>query len=158
MLKLLLPLLLLLLTALTPVQTDCTRPVIRLLHASQPVLATGSPLLPEVRLEVAPAAGCPEQRYRFRNIELTLLRNGRPVLPTRVVQTAQLDLRSFRQFYATGDQLVLFIAYHNLALVSAEGELTPLRTLREARAASGLLDLRTEDSRGISFRWVLHRP
>ncbi|MBO0356374.1 hypothetical protein J0X19_00315 [Hymenobacter sp. BT186] len=150
---------LLLSTTATTAQTDCAKPVIRLLHNGQEISsAVGSALVPSVTLQVAPEAGCPEQRYRFRNAEVTLIRKGRPALPSLKVSQPQLDLRYFLNHYIPGDYLFVFIAYQNVALVSGDCSLTPLRSLKDAKSNPGQLDLRTDDAKGISFRWPLQKP
>ncbi|GGG40710.1 hypothetical protein GCM10011378_16180 [Hymenobacter glacieicola] len=59
--------------------------------------------------------------------------------------------------YQSGDQLLIFIAYQNLALVAADGALTPLLA-KPVSPGPGQLDLQTDESKGISFRWVLRKP
>lgn len=151
---------LLLLTTSASAQTDCAKPVIRLLHNGQEISsAVGSALLPSVTLQVVPDAECPEgQRYRFRKAETTLVRKGRPALPTMILSQPQLDLRPIQKHYQAGDYLLVFIAYQNLALVASDGSLTPLLSLKDARSKPGQIDLRPDDAKGISFRWPLQKP
>jgi hypothetical protein len=47
-------------TTAASAQTDCAKPVVKLLHNKQEIPATGSALRPAVTLRVTPAAGCPE--------------------------------------------------------------------------------------------------
>ncbi|MDU0371625.1 hypothetical protein ACFPAF_14565 [Hymenobacter endophyticus] len=139
-------------------QTTCARPIIQLLHNEQPIAAAGSALVPVVTLRVEPEAGCPAQEYRFRHAQVTLVRRGRPVLPSKRVQDSELNLQALLRTYQTGDHLLIFIAYQDVALVSSSGTLVPLATAKDAKPKTGQLDLRTDDSKGISFRWLLQRP
>jgi hypothetical protein len=62
-------------------QTACP-PIVRVLHDTQEVPATGSALLPRVTLQVTPDAKCPDAaHYQFRGAELTLVRRGCPLMP-----------------------------------------------------------------------------
>lgn len=137
--QLFLPLLFLTTATAATAQGNCAKPVLKLLRNNLEIAATPSPLVAAVTLQVAPEPGCPPQSYRFRHAEITLVRKGRPALPTMVVETPQLDLRTFVQYYQTGDQLLVNISYQNLALVAPGGTLTPLlpakRRQAQARAA-----------------------
>ncbi|MCB2407924.1 hypothetical protein [Hymenobacter lucidus] len=133
-------------------QTDCARPVVKLLSKNAEIPAAGSAFVPLVTLRVAAAAGCPEQPYRFRNAELTLIRRGRPALPTLVVSQPNVDLRALASSIQPGDQIYVFIAYQNLAVVGADGTPQPYAP---PKPSSGAVDIRTPDSKGISFRWQL---
>lgn len=147
---------LLLLATNASAQTDCEKPVIKLLRDGQEIsVAAASALAPVVTLRVESAAGCPAQSYRFRHAEITLVRNGRPVLPTLIVEKPQVSLRDFADFYQAGDHLSVLIAYQNLALVAPGGTLTPLLAVRAAQLRANRLDLRPDDSKGISFKWKL---
>ncbi|TGE29226.1 hypothetical protein [Hymenobacter metallicola] len=139
-------------------QSDCAKPVVQLLRNGQPLAATASALPAAATLRVAPDAGCPAQEYRFRHAEVTLMRHGRPVLPILLVEKPQADLRPFLSYYQTGDQLNIFIAYQNVATVAADGTLTPLLPAKAARRQPSQLDLRTTDSKGISFSLPLAKP
>ncbi|UOQ70110.1 hypothetical protein [Hymenobacter cellulosilyticus] len=139
-------------------QTDCARPEIQLLRNSQALPATAAALVTTATLRVAPAAGCPEQSYRFRHAEITLVRHGRPVLPIQLAEKPQLDLRPFQSHYQTGDQLRVFIAYQNIATVAPDGTLTPLLSAKDAKSRPGKLDLQTADSKGITYTLPLAKP
>lgn len=150
--KLLLLLVCLAAAATATAQTDCARPVVKLRGGNAEIPATGSAFVPLITLRVAAAPGCPEQTYRFRNAELTLTRNGRPALPTLVVSQPKADLRALAGSIRPGDQLYVFIAYQNLAVVAPDGTLQPYAP---PKPGSGAVDIRTPDSKGISFRWQL---
>ncbi|UOQ50878.1 hypothetical protein [Hymenobacter cellulosivorans] len=150
--------LLLLAPAAVFAQTDCAKPVVQLLRSGQPLPATAIALPAAATLRVAPDAGCPAQAYRFRHAEVTLVRNGRPVLPILLVEKPQADLRPFLNYYQTGDQLRVFIAYQNVATVAADGTLTPLLPAKDAQRQPGQLDLRAGESKGISLYLPLTKP
>jgi hypothetical protein len=156
--NLFLPLLCLATATAATAQTDCAKPVVKLLRNKKEIPATASALFAAITLRVAPDAGCPEQRYRFRDAEVTLVRKGRMALPTLLVRQPQVDLSSMIDRYQSGDHLFVFIAYHNIALVGPDGTLTPLRPAKGAKPRPGQLDLQPDESRGISFIWPLVKP
>lgn len=158
MLTVLLPLLCLITSASAQVPVPCARPVLKLLRGSQEIPAAASALVPTVTLRVVAEAGCPEQQYRFRHVQVTLVRRGRPVLPTTRLENAELNLQGLLNTYQTGDHLLVFVAYQDVALVSPNGSLTPLAAAQDVNPRPGQLDLRTDDSRGLSFRWMLRKP
>jgi len=135
-------------------QTSCDKPVITLLRNNQELPATGGALATSITIRVAPAAGCPEQRYRFRNAQITLVHHGRPALPSLVANEEAVNLRPFSS-YESGDQVVVFIAYQDLATVAADGSIRPYLAARAAKLKSGQFDLKTDESKGISFNWSL---
>ncbi|PJJ59856.1 hypothetical protein [Hymenobacter chitinivorans] len=139
-------------------QTDCAKPVVQLLRNNQPLAGPASALPAAATLRVGPGAGCPAQDYRFRHAQLTLVRHGRPVLPILLVEKPQVDLRPLLSSYQTGDQLQIFIPYQDVALVGPNGTLTPLLPARDARRQPGQLDLRTAESKGLSFALPLAKP
>lgn len=152
----LLPLLLLAVSVGAWGQTSCATPVVKLLRSKQEIPATPGPLVPSLTVRVAPEAGCPAQRYRFRDAEITLVRNGRLVLPILLVNEPYVDLRPFMSYYKSGDYLLVSVAYQNILVVGPDGSLRPYS--RPVKDTSGQPDLQTDASKGISFRWPLVKP
>ncbi|QIX60386.1 hypothetical protein FY528_00220 [Hymenobacter lutimineralis] len=139
-------------------QAPCALPTLKLFQDGVEMPADARALARPVTLRVLPAPGCPAAVYRFRHAEVTLVRRGRPVLPTLRVEKPQADLQSFLRYYQTGDQVVIFIAYQNLALVAADGSLQPLAAAPPRLSKPRQLDLQTEDSRGLFLRWPRLQP
>lgn len=157
--KLFLPLLFFATSSAATAQSDCATPIIKLLRNNVEVPATGSVLFPSVTLRVIPDAGCPMQgNFRFRNAQLTLVRHGRPLLGSMLVNQPQVDLRSLVGMHQSGDHLHVFIAYENLAVVGANGKLTPYLQTKPVKPKPGQLDLITDEAKGISFKWPLVKP
>lgn len=107
-----------------------------------------------MRVRPAPACGT-DQRYQFREAEVTLLRGRRPVLTTRLVHTAEIDLTDFTPFAQPGDRIYVFVRYENLYVVGPTG-----KRRRYANPVlpppSGLTaQLVTDEARGIGFTWFL---
>jgi hypothetical protein len=59
--------------------------------------------------------------------------------------------------YQSGDHVFVFIAYQNIAVVAPNGSLQPYRA-KSKKSNSGKLDLETDDSKSISFKWPLLKP
>ncbi|WP_460615468.1 hypothetical protein [Hymenobacter seoulensis] len=148
-------LLLLLLPFFASAQSGCPTPEIKLLHNNQELPARSLSLVPDLTLRVV-AAGCPEQRFRFRNAQVTLVRRGRPVLPSKLVSQPQLDLSAWQRAYEPGDQLTIFIPYQDLAVVAPDGTLQRYATA--PKPSSGHIDLRTDNAKGLSFTWPQAKP
>lgn len=137
-------------------RAQCAPPTLKLFQDGVEVTPAARALPLRVTLRVLPDAACPQESYRFRHAEITLLRRGRPVLPTLRAEKPLVELQSLLPYYQSGDQLVVFIAYQNLALVAADGSLQPLAAPKPTKLRQ--LDLQTEASRGITFRWPLLKP
>jgi hypothetical protein len=154
---LLLPLLLVATAAPAAAQTDCAQPALKMLLNGKEIPATGHPMAPSVRLRVAPAPGCPTAvSYRVSSAELTLTRGGRPLLPTRSVRQPRVDLRALMSVAQPGDHIYVFIPYQNLSVVAADGSQQPYLPPGLTKPPPGqIIDLRTDESRGISFSWLL---
>ncbi|MFD1468384.1 hypothetical protein ACFQ48_09115 [Hymenobacter caeli] len=120
------------------------------------VPAAGSALALRATLQVQADPACPTPaRYAFGSAELTLVRRGRPVLPTRRTTQPQVDLRALAKACQPGDHLYIFIPYASLAVVAADGQQRPYRQLRRPQPGRSSIDLSTEESKGISFNWLL---
>jgi len=137
-------------------QADCSKPVLKLLHNGEEISAAGSALFLLVRLQILSEPECPDQvSYRARNAELTLVRGGRPLMPTILVRQPQVDMRPWMNTYQPGDHINVFIAYENLIVVSADGQQRPYVKPLPKLSKFPHFDLRTDDSKGISFTWRL---
>jgi hypothetical protein len=110
---------------------------------NQEIPATGRPPASIIKLQLTPAAGCPGQVYRFRNAQITLMRNKRPVLPTLLANQPLVSVKDIISVSQPGDRIYIFIPYKDLAVVSADGKLQPYRQPQTAEA------------KGISFTWLL---
>jgi len=140
-------------------QTDCSAPSIKVLSNNQEIPTTGSALVPRVTLRVTSPDDCPEQaRYRFRNAQLTLVRHGRPVIPSMSVNQANVNLTPLMEFYQSGDHIALFISYRDIAVVGADGSLQPYLPPKRGELKGEKFDIRTEEAKGISFKWPLLKP
>jgi|GEM_PF-3835086 len=135
---------------------SCPPPTLQVLRNGQPVPATGSALPASALLRLTPAPGCAAAAgYRATGAEVSLIRRGRPVLATLLVEQPQLDLRPFQSVAQPGDHLYVFIPYQNLRVVAADGTARPYV---KPKPASTQIDLTTDESRGISFKWLLTQP
>lgn len=151
--------LLLLATAAAPAaaQTDCARPTLTILRNGKEIPATGSPMASSVLLRVSPEAGCPtEVSYHVSSAELTLLRGGRPLLPSKSVRQPRVDLRALLRIAQPGDRIYVFIPYQNLSVVLPDGSQRPYLPPQLTKPKPGqIIDLRTDPSKGIGFSWLL---
>lgn len=135
-------------------QTGCASPVVKVLRNGVEIPATGSAMAPIVRLQITSDPECAENiSYRVTTAEITLVRNGRPLLPTLLVKQPQADLRGFLRHAQPGDHVYVFIPYKNLRVVAADGTLLPF--LPPAKAKSRQLDVATDGAKGIGFNWLL---
>ncbi|WP_375436378.1 hypothetical protein [uncultured Hymenobacter sp.] len=145
---------LLTLTGEVTAQSECPKPQLRVLREGKPVPLTGSAFASSVTLEVTPDPACSEPvRYRVSSAELTLVRNRRPLLAALVAREPRVDLRPLASLCKPGDRIQVFIPYQNLTIVSADGSRWPYPRPKLAKA--GQFDLVTDESRGISFSWLL---
>lgn len=152
--KFLLPLLFLAATASAVAQTSCAPPVLKVFCNGEEIPATGGPMARVVRLQVTPDADCPEPvSYQVSNAQVTLIRRGRPVLPSLSVKQPTVDLRAWVSVCQPGDHINVFIPYQNLTMVAANGARRPY--LPPAAKPSQPLDIRTDAAKGISFNWVV---
>lgn len=130
--------------------------ILKVLRNNQELPTTGSALAPSVMLQVTPDSECPDQiSYQFRTAELTLVRRGRPVMPSLRVSQPQVDLRTWLRVYQPGDRIYIFIPYNSLVVVAADGKQQPYPAPQRARPKRGQLDLDTEEAKGINFTWLL---
>ena len=154
--NLFLPLLFLATTSAATAQTSCAAPVVKVLRNGVEIPATGSPMAPGVRLQITPDPACTEKiSYRVAAAEVTLMRNGRPLLPTLLVKQPQADLRGFLRHAQPGDRIYVFIPYKNLRVVLPDGTQQPFLLPVPAKPKPRQLDLETEAAKGISFCWIL---
>jgi hypothetical protein len=154
--KLLLPLLCGLGTPAARAQ-DCPPPALKVLLKSGEVSAAGTPWNPLVTLRVSSAAGCAEPvRYRFKDAQVSLIRNGHPVLPTLLVSQPRADLSDFTRYCRPGDHLYILIPYSNLVVVDAAGNRRPY-VKPKGKAEAEKVDITTDESKGIVFSWLLTR-
>jgi hypothetical protein len=129
---------------------------VQVLLSQQPVSEAGAAFTPHLTVRVRPAPACgTDQRYQFREAEVTLLRGRRPVLMTKLVHTAQVDLTDLTPFARPGDRIYVFVRYENLYLVGPTGT----RRLYAKPALSSPTDftarLVPDEARGIGFTWLL---
>ncbi|WBA42421.1 hypothetical protein [Hymenobacter canadensis] len=137
-------------------QTDCSAPVLQVLHNGQAIPATGSALPASAQMRLVPAPGCPAAgSYCATGAEVTLVRAGRPVLPIMLVPQSRLDLRPLQRIAQPGDHLFVFIPYENLLVVAADGSQRPYA---KPTPKPGRLDLTPDDAKGISFKWLIVQP
>jgi hypothetical protein len=137
-------------------QTDCSAPVLQVLHNGQAIPATGSALPASAQMRLVPAPGCPAAgSYRATGAEVTLVRAGRPVLPIMLVSQSHLDLRALQRVARPGDHLFVFIPYENMLVVAADGSQRPYAkpTPKPDRPK-----LAPNDAKGVSFKWLIVPP
>ncbi|GAA3929145.1 hypothetical protein [Hymenobacter algoricola] len=159
MLKHLLPILILLARAApaTRAQTSCALPVLKVVLKSGEVTAAGAPWNPLVTLRVGSAADCPEPvRYRFKDAQVSLIRNGRPVLPTLLISQPWADLSVFTSSCRPCDHLYVLIPFQNLIVVDAAGNQRPYGKPK-AKTGAEKLDITTDEFKGVVFKWLLTR-
>jgi len=119
----------------------------------------GSAFTPQVMLRVTSPDACPEQvHYRFRNAQVTLVRQGRPVIPSMVVSQATVNLAPWMKICQPGDHISLFISYRDIAIVGADGSLQLYSLPKRGELKGAKFDIRTEEAKGISFTWPLLKP
>ncbi|OUJ72314.1 hypothetical protein BXP70_18825 [Hymenobacter crusticola] len=140
-------------------QIDCSAPILKVLSNNQEIPATGSVLTPQITLRVTSPDDCSEQvHYRFRNALMTLVRRGRPVIPSSIVNQSNVNLAQWMKYCQPGDRITLFISYHDIAIVKANGSLQPYAQPKPEDLKGQKFDIRTEQAKGISFTWPLLKP
>lgn len=136
-------------------QTGCPPPALKVLNKGQEIPLTGAPLVPHVMLQIHSDPSCPGTvRYEFNVAELTLMRSGRPVFQTMVVQQPDINMLEFARVYQPGDRLYIFVPFQNLIAVAADGTKSRYR-LPPPKSKS--VDLETDEQKGIYFSWLLLR-
>ena len=140
-------------------QTDCSAPTLKVVSNNQEIPAAGSAFTPRVMLRVTSPDDCPKQvRYRFRNAQLTLVRHGRPVVPSLVVSQSEVSLGLWMKYCQPGDHINMFIAYQDVAIVAADGSLQLYSPPKRGELKGPKFDIRTDESKGLSFTWLLLKP
>lgn len=130
----------------TVAQTGCPVPVVKVLHDKQEVSSTGSALVPQVTVQVNASPECSENvSYQFNEAELTLVRGRRPILPTKHVSQAEVDLSDMMKVVRPGDRVFVFVPFKSLTVVSADGKRTPYP----------VADLKASDENGVGFNWLI---
>lgn len=130
-------------------QSDCPPPEVSVWRNNQPVPRGGAPFARLVRLRVSSAPGCPAPvHYLFTEAEVTPIRDGRPLTPTKLVRQSTGNLSEMGQYVQPGDRIFVFIAYDKLVVVDADGMQSPY-----ARLKGG-----ANKANGISFDWLLVKP
>ena len=143
-------------TSVAYAQPDCPKPVLKVLRDQVEVPATGSALASCATLQVQADPACPTPvRYAFGSAELTLVRRGRPVLPTRRATRPQVDLRALTAVAQPGDHLYIFIPYASLTILAADGQQRPYQQPQRPQPRHPSVDLSPDESKGISFNWLL---
>lgn len=137
-------------------QSHCPPPLVNVLLSQHEVLEAGAAFTSHMTVFVRPAPACEtDQRYLFREAEVTLLRGRRPVSATRLVHTAEVDLTDFIPFARPGDRIYVFVRYENLYLVGPAGR-RRLYANPALPAPSGIAaQLLTDETQGIGFTWFL---
>ncbi|WP_157547513.1 hypothetical protein [Hymenobacter sp. DG25A] len=155
--NLLLPLLFLTTASVAAAQAGgCPKPVLKVLRNGVEIPATGSAMAPGIRLQITSDPECREKvSYRVTAAEITLVRGGRPLLPTLLVKQPQADLRGFMPHSRSGDYVYVFIPYKNLRVVSADGTLQPYLPPASAKSESRQRDVTPDAAQGIVFKWIL---
>lgn len=142
------------LTGRVMAQRECPKPLLKVLREGKEIPLTGSAFASRVTLQVTPDAACSEAvSYRVSSAELTLVRNRRPLLGALVTREPRVDLRSLASLCKPGDRIQVFIPYQNITIVAADGSQRPHPRPKPAHARK--FDLVTDESRGISFSWLL---
>ncbi|WP_400191460.1 hypothetical protein [Hymenobacter sp. B81] len=138
-------------------QPSCPPALVQVvLPGGEVVPAAGAPMQGLITLQVVPNPECPgAAAFRFRNAEYTLVRNGRPVLPTFNLRQPQADLRPIMRAARPGDQVHVFIAYQNLGIVAADGRVQLYQPPAPPTDKRGQVDLIPDAAKGISFNWKL---
>lgn len=130
-------------------QSDCPPPQVSVWRNNKPVPPGGAPFARLVHLRVGPGPGCPlTGQLRFTEAEVTPLRDGRPVTPTKVVRQSAGNLSELGRYVQPGDRIHVFVAYDKLVVVAADGSQTPY-----PRPKGG-----PNQAKGISFDWLLVNP
>jgi hypothetical protein len=139
-------------------QSPCPPPVLLVVCHQHEVGSAGAVFTSQLTLRVQPAPQCaPNERYAFREAEVTLIRGRRPLLATKLVHTAAVDLTDFAPFAQPGDRIHFFVSYQNLYLIEAAGEQRPYA--RAVPPPAGLAaSLASDAARGIAFTWSLTTP
>jgi hypothetical protein len=139
-------------------QSLCPPPVLLVVCHQHEVGSAGAVFAPQLTLRVQPASQCaPNERYGFREAEVTLIRGRRPLLATKLVHTAAVDLTDFAPLAQPGDRIHFFVSFQNLYLVGATGEQRPYA--RAVPPPPGLAaSLTRYAARGIAFTWSLTTP
>ncbi|WP_324678379.1 hypothetical protein [Hymenobacter sp. GOD-10R] len=133
--------------------------MLKVLSNNQEIPATGSALVPRVRLRVTSPDDCAEQgHYRFRNALITVVRRGRPVIPSMIVNQPDVNLVPWTKYCQPGDHITFFISYHDIAVVAADGSLQPYSLPKRGEIKGEKFDIRTDQAKGISFTWPLLKP
>ncbi|WP_324671356.1 hypothetical protein [Hymenobacter sp. GOD-10R] len=100
-------------------QSNCSVPVLKALENNQEVDVAGSALPASITLVLAKKAGCASDvTYQFTGAELTLVRSKRPLLPTMLVNSPEVDLAEFRKVYQTGDRLYIEVPGRSITIAS----------------------------------------
>ena len=130
-------------------QSDCPPPEVSVWRNNQPVPRGGAPFARLVRLRVGPGPGCPATvRYEFTEAEVTPMRDGRPLTPTKLVRQPTGNLSEMGRYVQPGDRIHVFVPYEKLRMVAADGQQTPYPRPK------GVAD----EAKGISFDWLLVKP
>jgi hypothetical protein len=137
-------------------QSPCPPPLLNVLLSQHEVPAAGAAFTPHLTVRVRPAPACgTDQRYQFREAEVTLLRGRRPVLATQLVHTAEVDLTAVAPFAQPGDRIYVFVRYENLYLMGPTGKRQAYAKPPRPSPGSITAQLVTDEAQGISFTWLL---
>ena len=114
-------------TSASLAQAPCPPPTLKVLCNNREVLPAGAPIVPRAFLRIVPGPGCAAVRYEFKEAELTLMRGSRPLLATRTVRKADINMLDFARTYQPGDRLYIFIPFRSLVVVAVDGSKAPYR-------------------------------
>ncbi|WP_143436651.1 hypothetical protein [Hymenobacter crusticola] len=124
-------------------QSDCSVPVLKALQNNQEVDVEGSALPASITLVLANKPNCASDvTYQFTGAELTLVRDKRPLLPTMMANSPEVDLTAFRKLYQTGDRLYIEVPGRSIVKVSTAGKKEKLPLA---------------ENQGAAINWVLKK-
>ena len=69
-----------------------------------------------------------------------------------------MSLAPWRGNYQPGDHIYVFIPYQKLIVVSPDGTKQPYLTAKRKKLVGEPLDIRTDESKGLTFKWLLLQP
>ncbi|AYA36836.1 hypothetical protein D3Y59_07060 [Hymenobacter oligotrophus] len=128
--------------------------MVSVLRNGETVTAAGAAMASAVRLQLSSDPACSEKaNYRCKYAELTLLRAGRPVLPTIRAYKPDVDLSAWVRAAMPGDKIYVFVPYTNLTVVAPDG--TQLPYAQPEPAKPKYPDMRTDEAKGVGFSWQL---
>lgn len=120
-------------------QTTCPPLQLKAFHNKQEIKTTGSAVTPTVILTLTNDPACPTAvSYQVKKVEITLVRDKRPVLPARTVEGPEVDLTGFAKLSQPGDRL--YMEVRDAVATPAGGQSTSYKLA---------------DGRSLVLNWVL---